>query len=151
MRLKQTSVKHLEVTQREDALNKSSLVSTNKGFSLMLKMGYQMGKSLGKADEMADTATTSKHLMEPIKVTIKADRAGLGQAEEQKQRLAEIEQYMKHMHENRSKFVANTTDLYLDNKRAQFQLRKLRHNLHKCQRVCFQLDSSSKVIIRDLA
>ena len=86
--------------------------------------------------------------MEPIKVTLKSDRAGLGQQEERKQRIDEINEYIKRMNESRSQFVKSTTDQYLENKKSQFQLRKLRHNLHKAQRICFQLDSTVKVKIK---
>jgi len=158
LKMKQISSKNLEILNREEALNKSSLVSTNKGFNLMLKMGYQVGDTLGKpstsaavsdldekeiAKEINDSKT--KRLMEPIKVVLKSDRAGLGQQEERKQRIDEINEYIKRMNENRSKFVKCTTDQYLENKKSQFQLRKLRHNLHKTQRICFQLDSTVKV------
>ncbi len=158
IKMKQTSSKNLEILNREEALNKSSLVPTNKGFNLMLKMGYQVGNTLGKsskndAQEDLDENDASKrevdskkrHLLEPIRVTLKSDRTGLGQQEERKQKIDEINEYIKRMNENRSKFVKCTTDQYLENKKSQFQLRKLRHNLHKTQRVCFQLDSTVKV------
>ena len=156
--MKQTSSKNLEIFNREEALNKSSLVPSNKGFNLMLKMGYQVGNTLGKPttstalNDLDETEThnniKTKHLMEPIKVTLKSDRAGLGQQEERKQRIDEINEYIKLMNESRSQFVKCTTDQYLENKKSQFQLRKLRHNLHKAQRICFQLDSTVKVKIK---
>ena len=127
----------------------------------MLKMGYQVGNTLGKPttsaalNDLDETEThnnikdiKTKHLMEPIKVTLKSDRAGLGQQEERKQRIDEINEYIKRMNESRSQFVKSTTDQYLENKKSQFQLRKLRHNLHKAQRICFQLDSTVKVKIK---
>jgi hypothetical protein len=159
--MKQTSSKNLEILNREEALNKSSLVPSNKGFNLMLKMGYQVGNTLGKPttskalNDLDEIETPNnikdkrtKHLMEPIKVTLKSDRAGLGQQEERKQRIDEINEYIKRMNESRSQFVKCTTDQYLVNKKSQFQLRKLRHNLHKAQRICFQLDSTVKVKIK---
>ena len=136
--MKHNSTKNLEITNREEALSKSSLVPTNKGYNLMLKMGYQVGHSLGKSSSTqaeVDESPSQKHLLEPIKVTLKSDRAGLGQEEERKQRNNEIEQYIKRLNENRSKFVKNTTEMFIENKKIQFQLRKLRHSLHKAQRI----------------
>jgi len=132
----QQSVKHLEKVNREEALGKSSLTEDNKGLSLMKKMGYKTGEGLGRH---------GKANVEPINVEVKLDRAGLGQAEERKRKCEEIEQLRHRWAENRAKNEKMTANAYLDNKRAKFQLRKVVRSLHKCQKICYQLDSTSSV------
>jgi hypothetical protein len=145
---RQLPAHELETQRREEALSTSTLTAENKGFGLMLKMGYKTGETLGKA---TTTLTTGSRVaaasIEPIRVVLKSDRLGLGQAEERKRKVEEIEQLRK-----RFKSKSNGEDErralesdYLKRKKLSFQLRKLRHNLHKCQRVCFQLDSERKV------
>ena len=117
----------------------------------MLKMGYKAGEALGKiggggADEGIDEGPAVKRRsFEPIKVVVKSDRQGLGQEEERRRRLDEIEQLMKSFKAKRLESDLNVAKDYLTRKKQSFQLRKLRHNLHKCQRICFQLDSEKKV------
>jgi hypothetical protein len=140
---RQLPVDELEIKKREEALSKSTLSSDNKGFNLMLKMGYRPGEALGKASEQ------SFKLVEPIKVVLKSDRQGLGREEERQKRLKEIKLLSK---EFKEKKIRNETELredYLSRKKTSFQVRKLRHNLHKCQRVCFQLDSTKGVRIHN--
>lgn len=108
----------------------------------MLKMGYKMGKGLGKTDTEGDTdePCLKKPHLEPISVVLKSDRVGLGVATENRQKLEEI----KRIREQTEQTVKVS---YLDKKRSNFLFRKLLHSLHKCQRVCFQLDSTRHVII----
>ena len=137
-----SSIKQIEITRREEALQKSTLSTDNKGFNMMLKMGYKTGQSLGKSSSADEDVPKTSKIIEPIGIKIKTDREGLGLGEERKQKAEEFVRMKKEFAKNQIDFEKNTTKLYLDNKRKQFQLRKLLHNLHKCQRICFQLDSS---------
>lgn len=150
----QVSVRELEEKRRNDALHTSSLTADNKGFSLMLKMGYRKGEALGKETStiaaVAATVGTSKNsdddetsimeprvkvkrgLIEPIPIVVKSDRVGLGRESANAAKLAEMRQTQQRV---------QTT--YLDKKRSSFQLRKLLHSFHKCQRVCFHLDTTT--------
>lgn len=134
----QESSKNLEKINRDEALNKSSLTDQNKGFSLMKKMGYKTGEALGRSKPNESKSSVN---IEPISVEIKLDRGGLGQVEERKRKLKEIETLKKRICESRIYNEKQTAQIYLENKRAKFNLRKLIHNLHKCQKVCYQLDS----------
>lgn len=127
---------------REEALKKSTLTEENKGFSLMKKMGYKSGEALGRSKP---SSNETKPNIEPISVEIKLDRGGLGQVEERKRKLKEIECIKKRICESRIHTEKHTAHAYLENKRAKFNLRKLIHSLHKCQKVCYQLDSSIRV------
>lgn len=115
----------------------------------MLKMGYQSGKPLGKGssdegvDESAAPARKKAHL-EPIPIVIKQDRKGLGV------RTARSAQQAQSTKEQRDKFDKFVQETYLDKKRANFRLRKLLHNLHKCQRICYQLDTTRDVTKPDI-
>lgn len=65
---KQKPVKQLEVERREEGLN-VAISSDNKGFSMLAKMGYKQGDSIGRSQS---------GIVEPISIQIKSDRAGLG-------------------------------------------------------------------------
>jgi hypothetical protein len=142
----QIPVKQLEEIKRNEALSTSSLSSSNKGFNLMLKMGYKTGEGLGKVDqESLEEPKPKKVHLEPIPIVLKSDRGGLGQLTEQKRKLEEIESLRKILQQKRLDNELNTEKSYLDKKRSSFQIRKMLHSLHKCQRICFQLDSSKEV------
>ena len=133
-----SSSKALEKVNREEALKKSSLDPSNVGFKLMQKMGFKAGEALGSTCKPQAT-----RLLEPISVELKSDREGLGKTEERKKKLAEIQELTKRYHELRRLNEAQATRSYLEHKRIRFQIRKLVHNLHKCQRICHQLDSTN--------
>lgn len=134
------SVKKLEEINREKALAQSTLVSGNKGYDLMLKMGYKDKEGLG-IRKNADKPT------EPIMVVIKTGREGLGIGIERKKKLEEIENLRKKFGDKRKQNEEVSAKIYIDTKRSQFKLRKIRHSFHKTQRVCFQLDSTVGVCV----
>lgn len=59
----------------QDALKKP-LSSDNKGFQMLAKMGYKAGQTLGKSITTANKEQNSA--TEPIGITLKCDRQGLG-------------------------------------------------------------------------
>ena len=139
----QMPVRELEAAKRNEALKTSSMSTSNKGFALMLKMGYKSGEALGKSNEDdedndAGPSSTKRAHIEPIPIVLKTDRIGLGDSSEKERRREEVARMRAKIHEN-------TQESYLSMKRSNFQLRKLIHNLHKCQRICFQLDSTQHV------
>lgn len=137
---KPCSKHELETKRRDESLKTSALREDNKGFSLMLKMGYKKGEALGKttSEEGGDEPEVKKRLIEPIPIVLKSDRVGLGRASESRQRVDEIRRAREH-------FEQQTRASYLDKKRSNFHLRHAVHSLHKCQRVCFHLDTSRNV------
>lgn len=137
------SSKHLEKVNREEALKTSVLTENSKGLNLMKKMGYKTGETLGRQGKSEETI--SKASIEPISVEIKLDRGGLGQAEEKKRKHEDIVRMREDLLEKRVESVKQTAESYLESKRSRFLIRKLIHNLHKCQKVCYQLDSTQQV------
>lgn len=128
----------LEARRRDEALSRSHLEPANVGFALMLKMGYRSGAPLGKSDESSALACGSQRLVEPIPITMRSNRRGLGDgATKQPQSAKRLKQ---------SEGEADGEQAYLDMKRSSFRLRQLIHSLHKCQRICFQLDSTKSVL-----
>ncbi|KAH0608835.1 uncharacterized protein H6S33_001063 [Morchella sextelata] len=75
----------LEKANRDAALAKSLLdtQTPNKGLLMMRKMGFTPGSALG-----APTASTNTARLEPIPVTLKEDRTGIGHASAQRAKLA---------------------------------------------------------------
>ncbi|KAK4159159.1 hypothetical protein QBC43DRAFT_273002 [Cladorrhinum sp. PSN259] len=77
-----------EAQSRLEAAHSQSLLSQNpksKGLAMMAKMGFKPGKTLGKSSsENADAAK------EPIKVSIKDGREGIGLESERKRKLREM-------------------------------------------------------------
>jgi len=139
----QMSSKNLEKVNRDEALKKSLLTedTANKGLSLMKKMGYKTGEALGR---QGDVVAVNKASIEPISVEIKLDRGGLGQIEEKKRKHEEIKQMRRSMIESRLQTGKQSEEAYLESKRNRFLLRKLVSDLRKCQKACYQLDTSEK-------
>lgn len=72
-----------EAAAREAALSKSMFDATaqsSKGLAMMAKMGFQPGKALGKGDEGR---------IEPIGISLKEDRGGIGLESEKKRKFRE--------------------------------------------------------------
>ena len=109
----------------------------------MLKMGYKTGQSLGRQSDQTATGSENnkKSIIEPITVQLKSDRTGLGENEEKKRKLEEIEKMRHGMAKYRKELEQAATEVYLDKKRSVFQIKKLSSSLYKCQKICFQLDS----------
>jgi len=105
----------------------------------MLKMGYKAGQALGK---QSSNEREEKKLLEPIGIKLKTDREGLGKQHEKQQQMLEAERVRSDSLKLRAESEESRAKMYLNKKKSEFTLRKSRHNLHKCQRVCFQLDST---------
>jgi hypothetical protein len=71
-----------EAAAREAALSTSMLASKSKGLLMMRKMGFKAGQALGSKDN--DYASK-----EPIRPSLKEDRAGIGMDAERKRKLDE--------------------------------------------------------------
>ena len=124
----------MEQEKRDEALSKP--IESNIGLSLMKKMGFKEGTSLGK--------NASGGITEPISFKLKADREGLGSDEVKKRKAEETAERFR----NRYKLLSDINeDSFIKLKRIQMQLRKMRHLFAKAQRVCFELDSNKVFFI----
>ena len=117
----------LEIEKREEGLS-SAISKSNKGFAMLEKMGYDPSKGLGRSGEGR---------MEPVPVTIKCDRTGLGREtalkEYQAKKLAIQARRLKaNIGEGISEFRAR-----MQNQKVQ---RLIFSDLTKSQRVCQHLD-----------
>lgn len=80
----------LEKQRREEALSKP-VGAESKGFSLLAKMGYKPGMSLGKPREGSETG-----IKVPIPIEMKAGRSGLGhETHEKEQQQQRVELHFK--------------------------------------------------------
>lgn len=122
------SLKHIEEEKREEGLS-SAITSSNKGFEMLMKMGYKPGQGIGK---------TESGRTEPIGLEVKLGRQGLGKETKKREK----------------KMKDSTLNDKLDNKvmkdfRGRVAQRRaeqfLKADLYKSQRVCEQLDAQRQI------
>ncbi|XP_071547481.1 G patch domain-containing protein 11-like [Panulirus ornatus] len=112
----------------------TAINSSNKGFSMLQKMGYKPGTSLGKQ---------SQGRLEPVPVEMKSDRVGLGwqQMIAEHRRKRELRKQQK-----RDKHSVETDpEKFRARMRSQRQEKFLHHDLMKSQRVCYEMDSKQNL------
>lgn len=126
------STKQLMEDTRAEALSKP-LGEENKGFNLLKMMGFKPGMALGKA------ATASSSLKEPIPIVVRANRGGLGQESEARER---IEARLKTTSEAECNRMAEE---FRSAKRSKALLQQIEGDLRKSQRACYNLDSAEDI------
>jgi len=126
----------LEAKRRHEALSKP-VPETNKGFSLMAKMGYKPGMALGK--DIASTSSTDR-IIEPININVKLSRTGLGHDQmEKEQQQDRCEAHMKRMQVQAKMSDILATD-YRKRKRNNAVQRILIADIMKSRKACQDLD-----------
>uniref|UniRef100_A0A1B0C411 G patch domain-containing protein 11 n=1 Tax=Glossina palpalis gambiensis TaxID=67801 RepID=A0A1B0C411_9MUSC len=125
----------------QDALKKP-LSNDNKGFQMLAKMGYKAGQTLGKS--ITTTNKEQKSATEPIGITLKCDRQGLGR-----------EAALKELKEKRREIMLkrllkqNDGEISLEEyrKRAaqKAEERSILNALRKCQTTCENLDREAQI------
>lgn len=116
------ATKNIEEEKREEGLS-SAIGSSNKGFEMLMKMGYKPGQGIGK---------TESGMKEPIGVEVKADRHGLGKAmkkKETKNKAVTDKLNNTNMKDFRERIAQKKTE------------QMLKADLCKSQKVCEQLDA----------
>ncbi|XP_034115785.1 G patch domain-containing protein 11 [Drosophila albomicans] len=115
------------------------LAADNKGFQLLTKMGYKAGSGLGK---QADAR------IEPIGISIKNDRGGLGR-EAAMAELAAKRQELRQAHLLRKAGIDSGEDLsseaYRRRATQKAEERKLLYDVKRCQQTCESLDLAARV------
>ncbi|XP_051166310.1 G patch domain-containing protein 11 [Leptopilina boulardi] len=118
-------IKVIEEEKREEGLS-SAISSDNKGFEMLMKMGYNPGKGLGKKET---------GISEPIGVDLKNNRHGLGKE--------------KIKIPKKTNPIANLEKMDADEFRKRVANKKAEQvatmDLHKSQRICEQLDINFKI------
>lgn len=114
----------------------NAISSDNKGFALLAKMGYKQGQSLGK---------TSDGILEPIAISVKSNRAGLGR----EAALRDLEEKKIAIRRKRllekSKGAEISTEEFRRRMTQKAEERSMELALGKCQRACEKLDETNNV------
>ncbi|XP_037946230.1 G patch domain-containing protein 11-like [Teleopsis dalmanni] len=143
--------KRFKSTYTNESLQESlkrPLQSDNKGYQLLAKMGYKPGQSLGKIN--VDNENESKKLTEPIGISIKEDRSGLGRAaalKELKEKRCEL--IMQRLREEAG--ATTTAADYRKRVTEKAEERYLQTALKRCQTTCANLDMQSRISQPDIA
>lgn len=121
----------------EESLKKP-IEDQNKGFQMLAKMGYKPGQALGKKISGNET---EKRLIEPIGISIKSDRGGLGR-ETALRDLAERRQQIREQQLRNRLVGGETITVEQFRKRAQERAdeRFAIGALKRCQLTCQTLD-----------
>ncbi|KAK5062466.1 hypothetical protein LTR84_004537 [Exophiala bonariae] len=77
-----------ERKKREEALNKTALDTSSKGYKMMAALGYKAGSALGASRPTVDGEKDSR-LLEPIGLEMKDSRSGIGADAEKKRKFRE--------------------------------------------------------------
>ncbi|XP_043285815.1 G patch domain-containing protein 11 [Venturia canescens] len=127
MKDKNKSLRVIEQEKREEGLS-SAISSSNKGFEMLMKMGYKPGQGIGK---------TESGISEPIGIDIKGNRMGLGKTV--------VKKSVK-----KSNPVEKLESMKTDDFRVRLAQRKAEQlaevDLLKSQRVCEQLDAQKQIV-----
>ncbi|CAI7612091.1 unnamed protein product [Penicillium glandicola] len=131
-----------EAARREEALATSTLNPTNKGFQMMAKLGFKPGGVLGKRATPSDSDTTDttesflKARAEPLNLTLKANRGGIGLDTEKKRKLREEA-------EEAAKRLKHEEGNYRDRVREERELKRIEAQVRAAQKVAERLDAES--------
>lgn len=129
-----------ETARREEALSTSTLDPSNKGFKMMAKLGYQPGSALGKPQDSSAAAAIERdhRITEPLGLSMKEDRGGLGMDAEKKRKFREeVEQEAKRVKADEGDFRERVR-IEREEKRAEGQF-------HGAQKVAERLDAEKEM------
>lgn len=121
--------------RQQDQLEKglaSAIPKTNIGFSLLAKMGYQEGTSLGKGGQSG--------LMVPIGITVKADRQGLGREVAVKQLRQRQQELARAKTLQRARAEEYDPNEFRQRMIRNSKVKQVEGDFLRCQRACQRLD-----------
>lgn len=143
-----------EAARRDEALAKSTLDPSNKGFQMMAKLGFKPGESLGKRappDPSTATATESDPSAthhraaarsEPLNLIFKEDRGGIGLDSEKKRKIREEA-------EEATKKIKREEGDYRDRVREERETRRAEAHVRAAQKVAERLDAETETAEAD--
>ncbi|XP_076018419.1 G patch domain-containing protein 11 [Genypterus blacodes] len=141
---KETNVKNRQKTYKEqekesrEAALQSSITNQNKGFALLQKMGYKAGQGLGKK---------GAGRVDPIPLSIKTDRGGIGMEEVKKRKAEEeLENYRQKARRKQQHETKSLEDFRV-RLRTEKEGQKIEGDLRRSQRACEQLDSQKDIAV----
>ncbi|KAL1854736.1 hypothetical protein Plec18170_004827 [Paecilomyces lecythidis] len=139
-----------EAARREAALSETTLDPNNKGFRMMAKLGFKVGDALGKQPSTsttdsgtstdgaapAETDDWGRRRTEPLNITVKEDRGGIGLDNEKKRKIREEAAEM-------SKKVKAEEGDYRERMRLEREERRTEAQVRAAQKVAEKLDAES--------
>ncbi|XP_077287540.1 G patch domain-containing protein 11 isoform X2 [Arctopsyche grandis] len=134
---KKMKTNNSEAERRQQGLQKP-INSSNKGFSLLQKMGYKPGQGLGK---------TESGISEPISINIKANRFGLGRETVLKE-IADWKTKKKGQKLARTEEICDI-DTFRKRVAEKAQEKQTQCDLFQSQRVCQGLDRDNGITSPD--
>lgn len=121
-----------EAEEREAAL-KQTIDDSNKGFKMLAKLGYTPGTGLGKA---------KSGVPEPISVTIKEDRGGIGKESDKKRKLQDAI-------ESANKKVRESEGDYRERVRLEHIEKRLEGQLYAAQKLAEGFDIGADLAVAE--
>ncbi|XP_013117374.1 G patch domain-containing protein 11 [Stomoxys calcitrans] len=125
----------------QEALSKP-LESDNKGFKLLAKMGYTPGQALGKVVNNSNNTTDLSdqcRIVEPIGITIKSDRQGLGRETALKE-LLQRKSELRRQRLEKERGGETSIEEFRRRTTQKVEERFVAQSLSRCQKVCQNLD-----------
>ncbi|XP_059618268.1 G patch domain-containing protein 11 [Phlebotomus argentipes] len=125
---------HVKERERLEEGLSSALTTENKGFALLAKMGYKQGDSIGKSG--------SQGIVEPIGITLKTGRGGLGRDAALKQLEEKKQAILKQRLLERAGTGTVSAEEFRNRMFRKAENQQIESDLGKCQRTCERLDAS---------
>ncbi|KAH2340556.1 hypothetical protein KXW87_009215 [Aspergillus fumigatus] len=139
-----------EAARRDEALSKSTLDPSNKGFQMMAKLGFKPGQTLGKPQRAPGDSKPSdgdspplhgekeeRLRSEPLNLVFKEGRGGIGLDSEKKRKLREEA-------EEAVKKVKQEEGDYRDRVRQERETRRTEAQVYAAQKVAERLDAEAE-------
>lgn len=129
-----------EAARREAALATSALDPSNKGFKMMAKLGYKPGTALGKdyaAEHASGRDEWNRRITEPLGISVKEDRGGIGMDSEKKRKFRE------QMEEEVKRTKTEQID-FRERVRIEREERRMEAQFHAAQKVAERLDTEAE-------
>ncbi|KAL4883634.1 hypothetical protein BJY04DRAFT_184016 [Aspergillus karnatakaensis] len=130
-----------EAAKRDEALAKSTLNPSNKGFQMMAKLGFKAGQTLGKPAAEAESPEdkdekdpNSRSRAEPLDLHFKLGRGGIGLESEKKRK------FMEEAEEATKKIKAEQGD-YRERVRLERETKRAEAQFEAAQKVAERLDA----------
>lgn len=121
-------------TERRDAGLREAISTSNKGFAMLQKMGYQPGKAIGKS---------GKGLVEPVSIELKSGRGGLGREAALKELAESKSNALQRWRLRRKEEAVVGTKDYRLRIAAEARRRQAEGDLRASQKACHHLDEDS--------
>ncbi|XP_055696479.1 G patch domain-containing protein 11 [Lutzomyia longipalpis] len=115
----------------------SAISSDNKGFALLAKMGYKQGQAIGK--------TGNQGIVEPIGITVKSGRGGLGREAALKQLEERKREILRQRLLAKGDTEPTSAEEFRNRMFRKAENRQIEADLGKCQRTCERLDLSLEI------